>query len=240
MLCGNAKVDAGEECDLGAVNQDIPALEIVQGALRRAVMPYDTISDPALFYDYKSASSHTGFEVLNGSRIFFHRSTTSQVLSLLVHHGIDLNSSGQNQPAGTVAFAMSNLPIQTAVALADDNTTEFFKNSATSVTGAWSFQSNSDGGVVTSFPFPGTWTVTVTPTFSAGITSWAFVERDQSLVTLSLTTPLQLIAHAASAGCRANCKLPKCGDAYVDGGEICDDGNIVGGDGCAANCLSLK
>jgi cysteine-rich repeat protein len=34
--------------------------------------------------------------------------------------------------------------------------------------------------------------------------------------------------------------LPKCGDGYVDGGEVCDDGNIVGGDGCGATCLTLK
>ena len=239
-LCGNGKVDGLEECDLGVKNQDVPALEIVQGALRRAVMPYDSATDPALFYGYSSASSHTGFEVVSESRIFFHRSTTSQVVSLLMHHGIDLESSGQNQPVGAVSFAIAGLPVQTAVALADDNTNEFAKIAPTSVAGAWKFQSNSDGGVITSFPFPGNWTVTVTPTFTGGIVAWAFVERDKSLVSLNMTAALQLTAHATSAGCRANCTLPKCGDAYVDGGEVCDDGNVVSGDGCSSTCLSLK
>ena len=31
-----------------------------------------------------------------------------------------------------------------------------------------------------------------------------------------------------------------CGDAKVDPGETCDDGNAVGGDGCPANCVSER
>ena len=31
---------------------------------------------------------------------------------------------------------------------------------------------------------------------------------------------------------------PFCGDATLDFGELCDDGNQVSGDGCSANCLS--
>jgi cysteine-rich repeat protein len=33
--------------------------------------------------------------------------------------------------------------------------------------------------------------------------------------------------------------VPACGDGILDGGEVCDDGNTVGGDGCAADCSSL-
>jgi cysteine-rich repeat protein len=36
--------------------------------------------------------------------------------------------------------------------------------------------------------------------------------------------------NSALAGC------PACGNGRVDGDETCDDGNTVGGDGCAANC----
>ena len=31
-----------------------------------------------------------------------------------------------------------------------------------------------------------------------------------------------------------------CGNAIVDPGEVCDDGNTVGGDGCSADCKSLE
>jgi cysteine-rich repeat protein len=31
-----------------------------------------------------------------------------------------------------------------------------------------------------------------------------------------------------------------CGDGLISGDEMCDDGNTIGGDGCAANCRSLE
>ncbi len=40
--------------------------------------------------------------------------------------------------------------------------------------------------------------------------------------------------------CRNDCTLPRCGDGIVDDAapynEECDDGNLVDGDGCSANC----
>ena len=32
------------------------------------------------------------------------------------------------------------------------------------------------------------------------------------------------------------CALPACGDTIVQTGEECDDGNVVDGDGCEADC----
>jgi cysteine-rich repeat protein len=42
--------------------------------------------------------------------------------------------------------------------------------------------------------------------------------------------------------CKATCKFAFCGNGVTDGDidEICDDGNTVGGDGCAANCKSTE
>ncbi len=31
-----------------------------------------------------------------------------------------------------------------------------------------------------------------------------------------------------------------CGNSSTEGNEVCDDGNVVGGDGCSANCLSTE
>jgi cysteine-rich repeat protein len=36
------------------------------------------------------------------------------------------------------------------------------------------------------------------------------------------------------------CIINDCGDGVVQSSEKCDDGNILDGDGCAANCLSLE
>ncbi len=40
--------------------------------------------------------------------------------------------------------------------------------------------------------------------------------------------------------CRSDCTPPRCGDDVVDleQGETCDDGNVVDGDGCSADCVA--
>jgi cysteine-rich repeat protein len=39
-----------------------------------------------------------------------------------------------------------------------------------------------------------------------------------------------------AGACRTSCVLAGCGDGVLDPGEVCDDGNRVGGDGCAVTC----
>ncbi len=36
------------------------------------------------------------------------------------------------------------------------------------------------------------------------------------------------------------CFEPRCGDRIVETGEVCDDGNLVPGDGCAADCSTVE
>lgn len=40
--------------------------------------------------------------------------------------------------------------------------------------------------------------------------------------------------------CRSNCQQRRCGDGVRDSDEVCDDGNVVGGDGCSGDCQSLE
>src|SRR5690606_3250313 len=40
----------------------------------------------------------------------------------------------------------------------------------------------------------------------------------------------------APDACRTTCRLPSCGDAVVDAGEVCDDGDPSPCDGCDAAC----
>lgn len=40
--------------------------------------------------------------------------------------------------------------------------------------------------------------------------------------------------------CDEGCRLRGCGNARVDPGERCDDGNLLPGDGCAADCASTE
>ena len=68
----------------------------------------------------------------------------------------------------------------------------------------------------------------------------------QAIASGGPTTTLQtgssavLTAFDTPSMCRKNCSVPKCGDGVLDGGEVCDDGNTVGGDGCAADCKSFQ
>ncbi len=40
----------------------------------------------------------------------------------------------------------------------------------------------------------------------------------------------------APDACRSDCSAAGCGDLVIDSGEICDDGNVVSGDGCSPDC----
>ena len=69
--CGDGVVQQGiEECDDGANNADRFALAVVQGDVRAAV-PEAVPGTAVAFYDYESASAHTGYERERESRSLF-------------------------------------------------------------------------------------------------------------------------------------------------------------------------
>lgn len=47
--------------------------------------------------------------------------------------------------------------------------------------------------------------------------------------------PSGTVCDEANGGCRS---VAGCGDGTVDDGEVCDDGNQISGDGCAADCMT--
>lgn len=234
-FCGDSVVEPGEACDLGAANADRPALEIEQQGAKVGVTPFDNPEDAAIFYNYFSASGHTGFEAASKSRMYFYRDTSTALLSLFMHHHIDAAFS----PVIDVDFSFTGVPTSVLVSLADDTPSELFKQTATSIVGNWTFQNNTDGGVLSGFPLPGSWEVQLDAAFGPGITGWDFIDGGAAFVPLSLTRDLVLRAYPTPSACRLDCTVPACGDGVLDGGEVCDDGNTVGGDGCAADCGSL-
>lgn len=40
--------------------------------------------------------------------------------------------------------------------------------------------------------------------------------------------------------CSSQCQVMYCSNGVIEGDEVCDDGNLVGGDGCSPDCLSLE
>lgn len=238
--CGDGFVHQGvEACDGGPANAVVPAILLRQGALQREVMPLDRDGSVVVFYAYASSSGHTGLELLRGSSLYLYRDLETGVLSLVAQHGIDQDSTGVEQPESRVEQRFVGLPPGVVVSVADDNLKELTKDTETSAVGDFDFHKNSDGGAISGLPLPGSWSIDITSTFLAGIDTLRFVDADGASIALDRDAPVTLTAQAAAAACRPDCTIPTCGDGIVDAGEACDDGNNVGGDGCAADCKSV-
>lgn len=240
-VCGDGKKQGGEQCDLGALNGDQPAFLISQlSGTRIGTNPIYRPKSATDFYNYSSASSHTGLEQVGESRIYLYVDTNTGRLSLVLTHGIDEDSSGLSQPSATVDFDVTGIPPGFAVDVVDDPPSEFVATSSTSATGRWTFNRNSDGGVIGGLPFPGVWKITVTPRFRTGLTTWGWVRDDLMRIPLIMSEPITIESFDQSTRCRKTCTIPRCGDKILDGGEVCDDGNVVSGDGCGSTCKSTK
>jgi len=109
------------------------------------------------FYAYASASSHTGFEAVSESRLYLYQDLATGALSLVTHHGIDIDATGLDQPKGDVKQTFSFLPSPVFVAISDDTTGELAMSGEGTAKGDWTFHHNTDGGVLAGFPSPGSW-----------------------------------------------------------------------------------
>jgi cysteine-rich repeat protein len=241
-VCGDGKRAGSEQCDLGSANGNQPAFLVSQpSGLRIGTNPIIRAQTSSVFYNYFSASSHTGLEMVGESRIYLYVDSGTGRLSLITTHGIDFDTTGQSQPSSTVQMDITGLPAGAwRIDLADDNGMEYFASSATSAAGRWVFNLNSDGGVLGGLPFPGVWKVTVTPKFMTGLTTWGWVRHDLTRIPMVMTEAITIEAFDQSTQCRTDCTIPRCGDKLLDGGEVCDDGNTTTGDGCAGDCKSLR
>lgn len=238
--CGNGTIDPGEQCDLGAGNEDAPAFLVTQAERGFAATPIVRAVSSAEFYDYRSASSHTGMEEAGSSRILLFVNSSALELALVVFHGIDLNSSGVEQPDAKVRMQFDGLPETTVVSVDDDDAAdELWMPSPTTATGFWNFANNTDGGAISGLPFPGDWEISVTPSFDLGILFWTWAQSESSYVLMDLAQPLVIKAHSIPSPCRSDCTIPRCGDGILDGGEICDHGGRSGS-GCSADCKSFE
>ena len=237
-VCGNGIVEPGEECDLGADNRASAAFSVTQAGLGFAPLPLLRSDSGAAFYDYRSLSAHTGFEAVGTSRIMLHFDRSTFALSLIVFHGIDQDSTGEEQPESLVQLLFSGLPETTAINIGDESN-ELLMTSATTATGLWPFRQNTDGGVLGGLPFPGDFAITIKPTFTTGISTWTWIGSDGSPLTLDPSQPLTIESRASHGQCRPDCTVPHCGDGILDGGEICDDGQ-PSALGCSADCLGFN
>jgi cysteine-rich repeat protein len=222
-FCGDGFVSPGEECDAGPLNGSSAALAVVQAGVETPIAPFFPGTDTVTFYDFFSASSHTGLEEPNLSQVFFVLDGAG--LHLLAIHNIDADTSGVQTGEGAVNQRFFDLPAGTVVEFADDRAEEFSLTDETTAVGTWEFNNNTDGGVMGVLPFPGDWAVRVESEFSPVIER--FLARDPAAdVELQLgAEPVFLVARSTPGPCNPDCTLSFCGDGTVDGGEVCDPGD---------------
>ena len=97
----------------------IRLFEISQpNGLIRSIPAVERPMSAADFYDYSSASSHTGFELRGRSLLFLYRNINSDELALIITHGIDYMGQpvGERQPGGSrVIMNLEGVPAQAVV-----------------------------------------------------------------------------------------------------------------------------
>lgn len=236
--CGNGVVEGREQCDDGALNEDRPALSLLNENLGADFVPVQPVvgsANAVQLYAFSSQSAHTGFERVFSSVLFVYRQAGVGSLDLFTIHGIDLESTGLDSGDCAMTERFTGLPPGWFLAVSDDTPQEFDVVGPDEAFGDWEWHHNSDGGVISGLPFPGTWTVQIDAELQPCAPTWEF--RDGGGEWLTLATPSsQLRAFGSPSACRTDCTVPVCGDGIVDGGEVCDDGNNTSGDGCAGDC----
>jgi len=235
--CGDGVIQAPEECDGGPTNDDRPAAFIVQGDLVQVVRPHLGLTDVATYYDYRSASSHMGFEGAAESHMVLYLESATGLLSLITTHGVDDGDDVVQQQPGEVFQSFDGLPEGTFVAVADDNPDELQFVADGTVHGNWRFGNNTDGGVLSGLPWPGDYVIPITTGLVEGIDTWDVVLETGERVSLDPEVEALLVVQTSRGECRTDCTIPTCGDGQLDAGEFCDDGNGAPGDGCGPDCL---
>jgi cysteine-rich repeat protein len=234
--CGDGIVGPGEACEPGS-DPAAPAFELRQGDTRVPVRPIVGTGSATTHFAYYSRSSHTGFEAPAKSSLYLYRWSLESAVTVVLLNGIDEDTTGAVQPLSDIVFDIEGLP-DTAVLFSDDDV-EFARTTPSTAHAEWDCARNTDGGMIQGLPLPGSWHLTITPSFLAGISTWSFLSggdgSDSEVgaeLSLDLSLPVELVAFDRVSACRPDCTVPRCGDGILDPGEVCDDGNAEPGDGC--------
>ena len=192
-----------------------------------------TASSATDYYDYRSASSHTGLEDINMSTMFLHYdiSQPTNPISLIITHGIDASTTGLVQPPATVNMTIVNIPTTTIVALSDDGG-EFEKTDATTAEGSWTFVNNTDGGILGAFPDDEDWeiSISISGTVGAGqsIDEWTYRDPLGANIDLDFSQPFTITYDAPEGAVTSD--VDAVAGTPV---EVC--GHIISSNGTNAN-----
>ena len=171
------------------------------GRFTRQAPAVERVETAASFYDFYSASSHTGFEYTRRSLVFLYRDLRDEGnLSIFFLHGVD--DTGQaahlRQPYGRVHGCIEGIPAGARIAVSDDNTSEFNwsrhcngrpTHNGNIARGYWSFGNNTDGGAVDRIRTDIDWEITVNIQLYDAMDEWRYfaVDGDDIMLDVNLS-----------------------------------------------------
>ena len=185
------------------------------GRFSRQAPAVERVETAASFYDFYSASSHTGFEYTRRSLVFLYRDLRDEGnLSIFFLHGVD--DMGQaahlRQPSGGTNGCIRGIPAGARVAVADDNTSEFNwsrhcdgrpTGGGSIARGYWRYGNNTDGGAIDRIRTDVDWEISVEIQLLHGMDEWRYFMADGADVILDTNLPLLIRSRAANAGDQA-------------------------------------
>ena len=207
-------------CTLSAAAQAVPRFvgstrmfEVSQpGRFTRQAPAVERVETAASFYDFYSASSHTGFEYTRRSLVFLYRDLRDEGnLSIFFLHGVDYTGQPDHlrQPYGRVEGCIRGIPRGARVAVSDDNTNEFDRSSNCDdrpthngdiARGYWAFGDNTDGGAIDRIRTDVNWEISVDIRLFNAMDEWRYFMADGDDIILDTNLPLIIRSRANNAG----------------------------------------
>jgi len=182
-----------------------------EGRFRKSAPAVERDKSAKRFYDYRSASSHTGFEVAGRSIVFLYRDVRNDDLALFLTHGIDDMGQPRSQRQGNarVNGSVVGVPAGARIAERDDGPHEFDWGSAPNAApgtangppiaiGKWHYGNNTDGGAIDLLPPDQDWRIEVNINLVHGMDDWSYFFADGTRQILDPSLPLIIESRGGS------------------------------------------
>jgi hypothetical protein len=149
------------------------------------------------FYDFYNMSGHTPFMESHVSKIYLYQDLLTDELSLVMHQGIDNDTSGTMK----AIFDFVAIPEGAYVSVSDEpqglgsshrspHLAEF--DLSLEPEAYWANTYNSDGGALSGLPVNSVWNITIIPTFIQQIHSWKYVLGNETEIELQMNETLHV------------------------------------------------
>jgi PKD repeat protein len=178
---------------------------LTQGSSTQTIPAVEMALDPTTFYNYYSASAHTGFEEPYESKIFLYRDITTNDLSLFIIHDIDGNvyypGIGYNSGSRDAQCEMDLSGIPTGAYLAQSDDPSEFTLTGSSAHGLWHWWYNTDGGALGGLPTSSSWSITVEANFFGPdpMTNWEYHFASGEGIDLDMNEPITISYEAQAS-----------------------------------------